>query len=52
MNADESYDAVQASPSDPDLAFDIVGDDLDAPAPPNRDEYDPPLTEEGEDRAA
>lgn len=52
MNADESFDAMQASPAEPDLAFDIVGDDLDTPTPPNRDEYDPPLTDEGEDRAA
>ena len=52
MNADESFDAVQASPAEPDLAFDIVGDDFDVPAPPDRDKYDPPLTDEGEDRAA
>ncbi len=50
--ADDSFDAVQAAPGEPDLAFDIVGDDFDIPAPPNRDEYDPPLTDEGEDRAA
>ena len=52
MNAEESFDAAQASPADPDLAFDIVGDEFDTPAPPNRDEYDPPLMDEGEDRAA
>jgi hypothetical protein len=54
MSADESYDAVQAAPSEPDLAFDLTNEELelDLPAPPNRDEYDPPLTDEGEDRAA
>jgi hypothetical protein len=52
MSADESYDAVQAAPAEPDLAFDLSGDDFDLPAPPNRDEFDPPLTDEGEDRAA
>lgn len=52
MSADESYDAVQAAPAEPDLAFDLSGEEFDLPAPPNRDEYDPPLTDEGEDRAA
>ncbi len=52
MSADESYDAVQAAPAESDLAFDLTNEELDFPAPPNRDEYDPPLTDEGEDRAA
>jgi hypothetical protein len=52
MSADESYDAVQAAPAEPDLAFDLTGDEFDLPAPPNRDEFDPPITDEGEDRAA
>lgn len=52
MSADESYDAVQAAPAEPDLAFDLTNEELDLPMPPNRDEYDPPLTDEGEDRAA
>lgn len=52
MSADESYDAVQAAPAEPDLAFDLTQEELDLPAPPNRDEYDPPITDEGEDRAA
>jgi hypothetical protein len=52
MSADESYDAVQAAPAEPDLAFDLTGDEFDLPAPPNRDECDPPITDEGEDRAA
>lgn len=52
MSADESYDAVQAAPAEPDLAFDLSGDEFDLPAPPNRDEFDPPLADEGEDRAA
>jgi hypothetical protein len=52
MSADESYDAVQAAPAEPDLAFDLTGDDFDLPSPPNRDEFDPPITDEGEDRAA
>ena len=52
MSADESYDAVQAAPAESDLAFDLTSEELDLPAPPNRDEYDPPITDEGEDRAA
>ena len=52
MSADESYDAVQAAPAESDLAFDLTGEEFDLPSPPNCDEYDPPLTDDGEDRAA
>lgn len=51
-SADESFDVAQSSSSEPDLAFDLAGDEFDVPAAPDRDEYDPPLTDEGEDRAA
>ena len=51
MSADDSYDAVQASPAEPDLAFDLFGEDYDGTPPPTRDEYDAP-PDEGEERAA
>src|SRR5258707_6169873 len=51
ISADESYDAVQASPAEPDLAFDITDGELDFPSPPNRDQFDPPFPDEAEDRA-
>lgn len=52
MSADESFDAMKAAPADPDLAFDLAGDEYDFPAPPDVDDFDPPLTDEGEENAA
>jgi hypothetical protein len=52
MSADDSYDAVQAAPAEPDLAFDLTGDEFDGLMPPARDDYEPPPMDEGEDRAA
>ena len=52
MSADESYDAAKAAPSEPDLAFDLAGDDEDYLSPPESDEYDDPSGEDGEERAA
>lgn len=51
-SADESFDLSQASSAEPDLAFDLAGDEFDVPGYTERDEYDPPMTDEGEDRAA
>src|SRR5262245_14890142 len=52
MSADESFDAMQAAPAEPDLAFDLAGEEYDFPAPPEPDDYDPPTTDEGDERAA
>ena len=52
MSADESYDAAQAAPSEPDLAFDLAGEGEDEFLPPESDEYDGPDADEGEERAA
>src|SRR5262245_47174512 len=52
MSADESYDAAQAAPSEPDLAFDLAGEGEDEFLPPETDEYDGPDADEGEERAA
>lgn len=52
MSADESYDAAQAAPAEPDLAFDLGAEDEDYFSPPDPDEYDGPATDEGEERAA
>ena len=50
MSADESFDAVQAASGDPELMFDIAGDEFDVPF--GGDDQDTPFTDEGEDRAA
>jgi hypothetical protein len=50
LSADESFDAVQATSGDPDLMFDIAGDEFDSPLA--GEDFDPPHTDEGEDRAA
>jgi hypothetical protein len=52
MSADESFDAVQAAPAEPDLAFDLAGDEYDLPGPTETDEFEPPYPDEGEERAA
>jgi len=53
MSADESYDAAQAAPAEPDLAFDLAGDEDDESLPPpDTDEFEGPYTDEGEERAA
>jgi hypothetical protein len=52
MSADESFDAMQAAPAEPDLAFDLAGEDFDLPAPPDYDEYDGPYPDEGDEKAA
>jgi len=51
MSADESYDAAQVAPADPDLAFDLA-DEYEALSPPELDEFEPPFSDEGEERAA
>lgn len=52
MSADESFDAVQAAPAEPDLAFDLAGEDFDSPPPPDLDDQDGLFPDEGDDKAA
>jgi len=52
MSADDSYDAVQAAPAEPDLAFDLTSEELDGLLPPVRDDRDRPPLDEDEDLAA
>jgi len=52
MSADESFDAAQAAPAELDLAFDLAGEDLDLPAPPDVDDYDGPYPDEEDEKAA
>jgi len=52
MSADDSYDAVQAAPAEPDLAFDLTSEAVDGPLPPVRDDRDRPTLDEDEDLAA